>query len=178
MKPSRSFTHRGAHRHRRMILLSSLALSFAAVVAALAVAASGGGGEGKVAAPAQPQAAAGRALNGLFTLWSTTASDDACALPPGYDDVVAGALVVVRDDGGAVVARGGLSAGTARPERNGCSFSFSIAGLPEAAAYNVEIGRRGGLTYSRGDLESMGWKVAINLGVQGANGARVQAGQP
>lgn len=88
----------------------------------------------------------------------------------GYDDMRPGTQVVVKDGAGAVLATGRLGQGKAgslgagpTAIANWCEFSWSISNLPDSAFYEVEVSHRGGLTYSRAQLDSMGWTVAHEL---------------
>jgi len=111
------------------------------------------------------QGRTGTHLTGTFTLF-TSAQPQAmpCAPQAGYGDIAAGAPVVVRDQGGATVGTGSLSAGSPEPSKRGCAFRFTVQRLPVAASYTVTVGQRGGLPYSYADLKNAGWKVTMGLG--------------
>jgi hypothetical protein len=87
-----------------------------------------------------------------------------------YSDLQAGAPVTVKNEAGAIVGIGSLSDGAwakggggTTDQVVGCTFSFSVPNLPAANFYTVEVSHRGGLTYSRAELESNGWWVASHI---------------
>jgi hypothetical protein len=128
----------------------------AAGVAIVAVFSGGGAAVGK---PAR-----GHALKGTFTLFGPKVEQNPCATRHGYADVAAGLQVAVRDEHGSAVGFGSLSSGSADTTRRGCTYRFTVRSLPDAHAYTVEVGKRGGLTYSFDDLAKTSWKVDLNLG--------------
>ena len=46
----------------------------------------------------------------------------------------------------------------------GCTYKFTIPALPDSDFYKVEVSHRGGITYSKADLEAQGWSVSTSLG--------------
>lgn len=78
----------------------------------------------------------------------------------GYDDIVAGAQVVVQDGAGSVLATSSLTGG--RVNVKGCTFVFSVD-VPDADFYQVTVTHRGALIYSRSDLTGDDWHVAGSL---------------
>lgn len=103
-------------------------------------------------------------LAGTFTLIDSgiRGSDDNCFGSGGYDDIQAGVSVTVRDGGGSLLATGRLGPGV-RQELVTCTFEFEVPSLPMSDFYSVEVGRRGELSYSFDELDSMGWRVAFSL---------------
>ena len=106
-----------------------------------------------------------RTLTGELVLTDSGGySDDygSCTGSGGYDDIRAGALVVVRDGGGETLATSSLDDG----EESGgaCVFSFEVTDVPDADFYEVEVSHRGGLTWSQQELDDEGWDVALSLG--------------
>lgn len=83
-----------------------------------------------------------------------------CVGKGGFDDIRPGAQVRVTDGSGQVLAVGQLDGPGVVAE--GCVFSFSVQ-VPPADFYTVEVSHRGGLTYSRAEMESRGWTVAFSL---------------
>jgi hypothetical protein len=84
----------------------------------------------------------------------------------GYSDIGPGTPVTVKDRSGAVVARTSLRAGTLRVTvlaRQDCVHSFSLS-LPDRDGYVVEVGKYGGVAFSRADLERARWTVALAIG--------------
>jgi hypothetical protein len=77
-----------------------------------------------------------------------------------YGDIVAGARVTVRDGKGAVLATTALTGGTL--SKVGCTFAFRTH-VPDADFYQVQVSRRGALTFSRGELDQQRWSVAAQL---------------
>ena len=45
----------------------------------------------------------------------------------------------------------------------GCTVAFELE-VPDAEFYEIEVGRRGELSYSRSELEAMDWDVELTLG--------------
>lgn len=80
----------------------------------------------------------------------------------GYSDIEPGAQIVIKDESGDIIA-------TSRLERDpnsvvgGCTFIF-IAEVPDARFYTFTLGRRGDITYSRDEIERMGWAPALGIG--------------
>jgi multidrug efflux pump subunit AcrA (membrane-fusion protein) len=77
-----------------------------------------------------------------------------------FSDIVAGAQVTIEDGAGKVLATSTLTGGLIDPR--GCTFTFS-AEVSDADLYRVAVAQRGGLTFSRSDLEANGWKVLARL---------------
>jgi hypothetical protein len=80
----------------------------------------------------------------------------------GYDDVGVGTDVVVKSGEGTIVGVGKLEVGLAESAYE-CRFPFTLQ-VKDAEFYSFEVGDRGELSYSRADLEAMGWSVAFSLG--------------
>jgi len=86
----------------------------------------------------------------------------------GYPDIRPGTAVTVRDGSGALLGTAALGDGSLRhsPLRgreDDCFFSFSLT-VAERDAYRVEVGRRGGVDFSRADLERTNWKADLTIG--------------
>jgi len=85
-----------------------------------------------------------------------------CSGRGGYSDIEPGAQIVIRDESGDIIA-------TSRLERDpnsvvgGCTFIF-IAEVPDARFYTFSLGRRGDITYSKTEMEQMGWAPALVVG--------------
>jgi hypothetical protein len=73
--------------------------------------------------------------------------------------------VDIRGEGGAVLAATALADGTPDPTHRGCAFPFSVARLPAAGSYTVQVGARTAMTYPTADLASAGWRIELNLGI-------------
>jgi len=86
-----------------------------------------------------------------------------CTGMGGYDDIQQGAAVVVRDESNKVLATSSLKGGKIVALET-CGFDFTVDNVPDANFYQVEVSHRGAVTYSKADLDSKGWKVALSLG--------------
>jgi hypothetical protein len=80
----------------------------------------------------------------------------------GFADIRDGATVLVKDSAGRTIATGALIGGTATAK--GTIFKFAVPSVPTSDFYQVTIGSRGGQTYSRADLDTAGWSIALALG--------------
>lgn len=93
--------------------------------------------------------------------------DDRCSGTGGYSDVREGAQLTVSDESGTVLGVAEFSPGNVDPydvgDESFCQFAFVAAGLPRADFYVFELGRRGDLTYSLGDMERMNWRLNLHL---------------
>lgn len=82
----------------------------------------------------------------------------------GYEDMAAGAQVVIRDSRDEQVGLGRLEAGSlAQPWRQGpaCTFPFEVSGVPASGElYTVEVARRGTVTFKRAEADA----VSLTLG--------------
>ena len=103
-------------------------------------------------------------LRGTFELIDSDVrnSNGGCYGTGGYDDIREGLGVTVRDGSGSVLATSRLGIGSLTG-RVTCTFRFEVDALPKEDFYSIEVGRRGELTYSFGDLESSAWKVELSL---------------
>ncbi|MGW9567555.1 hypothetical protein GS488_18675 [Rhodococcus hoagii] len=96
-------------------------------------------------------------ITGTFTVKgkATTSglpADFACAGTGGYSDLSPTAAVKVSDESGTLLAKGHMtgSYGTS----GYCVFDFTVADVPRGSKfYEVEIARRGGLTYTEAEAE-------------------------
>jgi hypothetical protein len=96
-----------------------------------------------------------------------------CRGTGGYSDLRSGVAVTASDSSGAVLATGEMTAlpapttstGAVRDaERRRCVWTFQLRALPWRDAYTIGIADRGGVTYTRPELESAGWNVELSLG--------------
>jgi hypothetical protein len=141
----------------------------------LALAAVGGFGGGKPA---------GHALSGTFTVAgfgsfdaegdsaatsvqkisstvSGTTYDCSSGAGGGFSDIAAGTNVTVTDGSGKVIGTSALTGGV--QSAKGCTFDFEVR-VPSSDFYKVEVSSRGAQSYSKADLASQGWRVALKLG--------------
>jgi hypothetical protein len=91
---------------------------------------------------------------------------DSCFGRGGYDDIVAGANVVVKDASGTIVATSQLGEGSVQTIGGRfykCVFKFAVT-VPDTAFYSIEISHRGALSYSKAELESKNWELSFKLG--------------
>jgi len=107
-------------------------------------------------------------ITGTFTLRQDEVIDrshDDCRGRGGYDDVAPGLGVTVKNETGVIIGTGAL-VGTGRVAYGAtkCEYTFTVAGLPEANFYSIEVGRRGELTYSRAEIEAKTWHIEFSLG--------------
>lgn len=117
-----------------------------------------------------------RAISGVLLLDQATPVERGggdCRGTGGYADLRSGLEVVARDDSGTRMATTTLMAAPAptnadgsvpQAERNRCVFRFGLSDMEERPAYRITIGERGGLRYTREELEAAGWTVELSLG--------------
>lgn len=91
---------------------------------------------------------------------------DACEGTGGYSDIQAGLQVRVSDAGGQLIGTGHLDPGQIRRRSVGkaCVLEFSVDDIPDSDFYTFEASHRGGLTYSRSEMDSVDWHVSLQLG--------------
>jgi hypothetical protein len=78
------------------------------------------------------------------------------------DSVVGGSQVTLRDESGKVLATTSLETKLIFSES--CDFEFTLSNVPDADFYQLEVSHRGGLTFSKQELESRSWDVRVTLG--------------
>lgn len=153
----------------RLALIAGLAL---ALVACGGTTSSGGptGSVGPTSSPTPtplPTPKRGT-LTGTFTLVDKDIDrvGSSCSGSGGYSDFAPGMNVVVKDEGGKIIGTSSTTPGPVPDEYASvtCVLEFTVEDLPDAKFYSVEIGRRGDLTYSREELDDMGWNLSLSLG--------------
>lgn len=118
-------------------------------------------------------------LTGTVTISGSAVGDQegACQGSGGYSDMRPGASVVVMDGTGTTLATGTLLKGEVDEERSQrlpirradpwiritCVLPLTVSDIPHAQFYEVEVGRRGGLTYSFKEMEAQDWTVELVL---------------
>lgn len=130
----------------------------------------------------------GSAIRGTFTLTSSTLAGalTSCAGTGGYSDFAAGMNVTVKDGSGRIVGVGSatnlsdddLPATTTPPDdlefqlagvqasahtHTQCWLKFTVP-IKKADFYQIEVGHRGGLSYSYDDLKKNDFFVQLTLG--------------
>jgi hypothetical protein len=144
-----------AHRRflRPVVLVPLGLVLLLAVGGAIALASSGGG-------TASHQVAGTLTLTDTDQFWS---DGEPCSGSGGYDDIRAGAQVVVKDETGRLLATSDLLAGKASSEYE-CDFAFVVNDVPDAKFYSIEISHRGEITHSRREMDGNDWIVGFTLG--------------
>lgn len=93
---------------------------------------------------------------------TASTSEGECVGYAGFDDVAAGASVVVSDAGGAVVAAGQLEPAVSYVD-GVCTFPFAVADVPAGSNfYRVEVSHRGSVVF--GADEAGRGEVRVSLG--------------
>jgi len=132
--------------------------------------------DGTPATAATPAAVAGPPYTLRGTVTVTDGYGDpvgeVCANRGAFEDINPGTDITIRDQAGVIVAMGAVGEGVSvrlpmgnptAAKSDACRLSLLVAGIPDAPFYSVEVGRRGGLTYSHAELEAVGWEIALNL---------------
>jgi len=131
-----------------------------------------GGSSASVAAPTTLTVSGSLALRGRIDFIGTGNGDiliDAqgnCQGEGGFNDIKAGAQVVVSDASGKTLALGSLAPGMYDTNATGidipCTFPFTVTGVPSGQSfYGVEIEHRGKQQYTAAQLAS---PVTLTLG--------------
>ncbi|MFD7262663.1 hypothetical protein [Streptomyces sp. NPDC059874] len=111
----------------------------------------------------EPKAAATFTLTGNFLLagyGDYVMGSNGCKGKGGYNDIAAGASVIVKDDKGATVATSSLPAGN--PQSSGCVFAISVPNVPgDRPFYAVEISHRGSITATADEAKSGKWFASL-----------------
>ncbi|MEJ7763901.1 MAG: hypothetical protein WKF86_00230 [Acidimicrobiales bacterium] len=88
----------------------------------------------------------------------------------GYDDIRQGAAVTVKDEKGTLIGTGALGPGAKAavspqfPTLSNCVYPIEVVGVKDAAFFQVEVSRRGPVSYTKADLAAAGWAVHSTLG--------------
>lgn len=118
----------------------------------------------------------GRGIDGTFTFNAVVEGrqcDGRNEVDGRLDDLRDGTPVEVRDSENESVAVGRLERGTAtnrdgsgesEPDYSTCRMPFTVSDVPDSDAYTIEIGHRGGLTFSKDELAEKDWRVTIFAG--------------
>lgn len=166
-------------KNRRMLIAGGVLVALI-VIGAVAFSASQRGGDGLT-------------LTGAFTLSDTesvSGTAEACSGTGGYSDFGPGMNVTIRNGSGAIIAsanttsldadeRFGSEEETETEDGDepmspkeladsmfeflGCTVVFEVD-VPSEEFYEIEVGKRGELSYSRQELEEKDWDVSLTLG--------------
>ena len=71
--------------------------------------------------------------------------------------------MVIKNGEGKIIANDELWSGKLTG-LNECTFPFYITSVPDTDFYEIEVGRRGSLVFSRSDLELDDWQVGFQIG--------------
>jgi hypothetical protein len=83
----------------------------------------------------------------------------------GYGDIDKGAFVTVKDQKGTLIGSGRL--GPRRIESSilkAYVFPFEATGGKDAEFFQVEVSRRGAISYSKAEMQNNDWTVHASLG--------------
>jgi|SRR5829696_8151102 len=117
-----------------------------------------------------------RAIGGVLVLDQASPVERGggeCRGTGGYTDLRSGVEVTVSDPAGKVLGTSSLQARPAATdaagdmplaERRRCAWSFGFRDLPDQPSYEITIGERGAVSYTREELEAAGWTVRVSLG--------------
>lgn len=148
-------------RHTKIIILVSIAVL---LLAGLALVFTRGGGGDSTAAPKGHTITGAVDLRSLSYDYYRMAEGEWCTGSGGFKDLREGGQVLVLNQDGTTVGTGTLSAGKQDSSRRAlCTWTFSVAGIPDAAFYRVKVNHRDGPTYSMTDMETRGWVVDLVL---------------
>jgi len=105
-------------------------------------------------------------IYGDMTLADYEGGPRGCYGAGGYSDIGTGTAVTVKNEAGTLIASGALRQGNTSGlnEFRVCVFRFELAGVPDAKFFQVEVSKRGGLTYSKAEMVSKAWNVHASLG--------------
>lgn len=106
-----------------------------------------------------------RDIEGVFTLQQEEGwrGSDTCRGGGGYADIERGLQATLTDQDGTVIATTSFPTGQT-VDRTHCQFTYEFHDVPDAEFYTVTVGRRGELTYSFAEMESMDWRITSALG--------------
>jgi hypothetical protein len=104
-------------------------------------------------------------VTGTLTLVDASAgftSGSSCAGSGGYSDITPGNNVTVYDGKQNIIATSTLGHGTGT--FGACVLTFTVPDVPDEAFYKVEVSHRGGLSFSKTDMQAANWTVSMSLG--------------
>jgi hypothetical protein len=127
------------------------------------------GGNGETGAESQPSPSpTTQKLYGTMTLvtggQSLRRSGDDCEGKGGYDDLQEGTQVRILSEDGDLVATTAFDLGEIVTDPFGCRWNFEVEVPNDLDFYSVEASHRGGISYSRSELEDENWIVHLSIG--------------
>ena len=88
--------------------------------------------------------------------------NDPCSAPADMAGVKEGARVSINSNHGKVLGSAKLSAGNLGGDGDGCYFTFTVKGIPDVAAYNVDF-PGGSVAYPHKELVDQKWQLFAGL---------------
>lgn len=101
-------------------------------------------------------------VKGTLVLSDANASTSGCVGidQPGYEDIVEGADIVIRDADGKKVAVGELGPGRSKPQ-DACTFSIDVPDVPGGSdIYSIEVSHRGEVSFKKDEAQT----ISLTLG--------------
>ncbi len=111
-------------------------------------------------------------VTGVLMVNDATVEGEWCEGNGGFDDIQAGASVIVLDGEGNTIGAARLDEGRVAPvgppedgiQIVGCEFGYEAELVRETSFYTIEMVGRGGPTFTHADMEAMDWFVELSLG--------------
>lgn len=98
-----------------------------------------------------------------FTLTDADTAGAGCLGQSGYSDIGAGTPVTIKSGSGEILGAGSLGTGNATGDT--CTWTVTIAGVRMGQSfYSAEVGGRGAITSSAGELASNNYSFDLSLG--------------
>ena len=109
-------------------------------------------------------------ITGTFDLYGGSSSispnvlvlGSTCSGEGGYSDIQAGMPITVKDENGKIL--GATSLGEGSGSAFDCTFTYTFTDVGDASIYSIEGGRRGAVSYTKDQMESQNWTVALQIG--------------
>lgn len=120
-------------------------------------------------APSEPGVRPGT-VTGTFTLTETSSisrSGGTCSGNGVYSDFGPGMNVTIENELGGIIGTGTTESVDDGEDSPFCEVTFEITDLPESKLYVIGTEGRGNFSYSRADMEEMGWHVGVTFGPMG-----------
>jgi hypothetical protein len=94
--------------------------------------------------------------------WIRKSSGSGCYGVGDFADVRDGAIVVVKDEVGAILGQAQLAYNSARSTSKSCVFGFNVT-VAEASSYEFDFGQRTGDLVTIGKLTAAAWSATFTL---------------